>query len=78
MTTHRIAVIPGDGIGLEVTPAGIRCLDALARRPGLNFDFTEFPYSCEYYAEYGQMMPEDALDQFRAHDAILLLSLIHI
>lgn len=72
MTTHRIAVIPGDGIGLEVTPAGIRCLDALARRPGLNFDFTEFPYSCEYYAEYGQMMPEDALDQFRAHDAILL------
>ena len=72
MTTHRIAVIPGDGIGLEVTPAGIQCLEALARGPGLNFDFTEFPYSCEYYAKHGEMMPEEALGKLAKHDAILL------
>ncbi len=72
MTTHRIALIPGDGIGREVTPAGVRCLEALAKRPGLDFDFTEFPYSCEYYAEHGEMMPEDGIEKLRAHDAILL------
>ncbi|MEX0431317.1 tartrate dehydrogenase [Spiribacter insolitus] len=70
--THRIALIPGDGIGLEVTPVGVRCLEALARRPGLDFAFTEFPYSCEYYAEHGAMMPEDGIEQLRPHDAILL------
>ena len=72
MTTHRIALIPGDGIGLEVTPAGVRCLEALAKRPGLDFDFTEFPYSCEYYAQHGEMMPEDGIEKLRSHDAILL------
>ncbi len=72
MTTHRIALIPGDGIGMEVTPVGVRCLEALAKRPGLSFDFTEFPYSCEYYAKHGQMMPDDGIEQLRPHDAILL------
>lgn len=70
--THRIALIPGDGIGLEVTPEGVRCLEALARRPGLDFEFTEFPYSCEYYARHGEMMPEGALDELRGFDKILL------
>jgi len=70
--THRIALIPGDGIGLEVTPAGVRCLEALGRRPGLNFEFTELPYSCEYYAEHGVMMPDDGIERLRGHNAILL------
>ena len=70
--THRIALIPGDGIGLEVTPEGVRCLEALARRPGLSFEFTEFPYSCAYYANHGVMMPEGALDELRRFDKILL------
>lgn len=70
--THRIALIPGDGIGREVTVEGVRCLEALARRPGLDFDFTEFPYACEYYATHGVMMPAGALDELAAFDAILL------
>ena len=69
---HHIALIPGDGIGKEVTPAGVRCLEALARRPGLDFEFSEFPYSCEYYARHGQMMPDDGIEILRSHDAILL------
>ncbi|AGY91161.1 hypothetical protein SPICUR_00680 [Spiribacter curvatus] len=70
--THRIALIPGDGIGREVMPSAIRCLNALARRPGLDFALSDFPYSCEYYAQHGAMMPDDGIDQLRAHDAILL------
>jgi len=69
---HRIALIPGDGIGLEVTPVGVQCLKALAQRPGLDFAFSEFPFSCEYYARHGVMMPEDGIEQLRSHDAILL------
>jgi len=70
--TYRIALIPGDGIGQEVTAEGVRCLEALARRPQLDFEFVEFPYSCEYYANHGEMMPEGALDELRAFDSILL------
>ena len=70
--THRIALIPGDGIGREVTPVGVQCLKALGRRPGLDFEFNEFPYSCEYYAEHGAMMPADGIEALRPHDAILL------
>ncbi len=70
--THRIALIPGDGIGAEVMPSALRCLQALSRRPGLDFEFTDFPYSCEYYAKHGVMMPADGIEQLRPHDAILL------
>lgn len=70
--THRIALIPGDGIGKEVIPSAIRCLNTFARRPRLDFEFSDFPYSCEYYAQHGAMMPDDGIDQLRAHDAILL------
>ncbi|MDZ7749911.1 MAG: tartrate dehydrogenase [Halofilum sp. (in: g-proteobacteria)] len=69
---YRIALIPGDGIGREVIPEGVRCLEALAGRPGLDFELTELPYSCEYYATHGEMMPAGALDELRAFDSILL------
>jgi tartrate dehydrogenase/decarboxylase/D-malate dehydrogenase len=72
MTTHRIAVIPGDGIGKEVVPEGIRVLDAVASRYGLRFEWKTFDWSCETYARTGRMMPEDGLDQLRPHDAIFL------
>lgn len=70
--THHIALIPGDGIGIEVMPCAIRCLETLARRPGLDFEFSDFPYSCEYYARHGVMMPADGIERLRPHDAILL------
>lgn len=72
MQKHRIAVIPGDGIGHEVVPEGIRVLDAAGARFGLAFGWDEFPWSCAYWAKTGKMMPEDGLDQIRHHDAIFL------
>jgi tartrate dehydrogenase/decarboxylase/D-malate dehydrogenase len=72
MKTHRIAVIPGDGIGKEVVPEGIRVLDAVAGRHGIRFEWNPFDWSCETYARTGRMMPQDGLDQLRPHDAIFL------
>lgn len=72
MREFRIAVIPGDGIGKEVVPEGIRVLEAAAAKYGLRFRWDEFPWSCEYFLQHGRMMPEDGLDQIRRHDAIFL------
>ncbi len=72
MRDFRIAVIPGDGIGKEVVPEGLRVLEAAAAKHGLRFRWDEFPWSCEYFLEHGRMMPEDGLDQIRHHDAIFL------
>ncbi len=69
-TTHRIAVIPGDGIGREVVPQGLRVLEAAARRFGIQLQWDHYPWSCEYYAQHGQMMPDDWFEQIRHHDAI--------
>lgn len=71
MATHRIAVIPGDGIGKEVVPEGLRVLDAVARKFGIDFNWDQFDFaSCDYYAKHGQMMPDDWKDRIGAHDAI--------
>jgi len=71
MTTHRIAVIPGDGIGSEVVPEGIRVLDAAARRFAIDLRYDGFDFaSCDYYARHGQMMPDDWKEQVGGHDAI--------
>ncbi len=69
---HRIAVIAGDGIGTEVMPEGIRVLEAAGARFGISFEWDELPWSCEYYAKTGRMMPVDGLDRIRHHDAIYL------
>jgi tartrate dehydrogenase/decarboxylase/D-malate dehydrogenase len=70
MNAYRIAVIPGDGIGHEVTPAAIRVLDRTAERFQLRFEWTSFPWGSAHYFEHGRMMPADALDQLRPFDAI--------
>jgi tartrate dehydrogenase/decarboxylase/D-malate dehydrogenase len=72
MMTHRIAVIPGDGIGQEVIPAGIRVLDAAARRFQFGLEWTMFPWGSGYYRQHGEMMPSDALVTLRGFDAIYL------
>jgi tartrate dehydrogenase/decarboxylase/D-malate dehydrogenase len=72
MSDLRIAVIPGDGIGKEVVPEGIRVLEAAAAKHGLRFQWDTFPWSCEYFVEHGRMMPADGLDLIRHHDAIFL------
>ena len=72
MKRHKIAVIPGDGIGNEVVPEGMRVLEAAGRRFGFECAFTTFDWNCERFAKTGRMMPEDGLDQLRAFEAIFL------
>ena len=72
MTTHRIAVIPGDGVGTEVVSAGRVVLDSVAARSSgsFSFEWTELPWGCEYFSETGQMMSKDGLELLRGYDAI--------
>lgn len=72
MTTKRIALIPGDGIGVEVMPEGLRVLEAAGSLHGVQYQWQEFDWSCEYYARTGAMMPEDGIEQLRDFDAIYL------
>src|SRR5213592_2661453 len=69
---HRIAVIPGDGIGKEVVPEGMRVLEAAGRRFGFEFEWEAFDWSCEVYTRTGRMMPEDGLEQLGRFEAIYL------
>ncbi|MFD1343011.1 tartrate dehydrogenase [Litorisediminicola beolgyonensis] len=70
--SFTIATIPGDGIGREVVPEGMRVLEAVGRRFDLGFRFDEVDWSCETYLKTGRMMPEDGLERFRNHDAVFL------
>ena len=70
MTKHRIAVMPGDGIGKEVVPEGLRVLEAVAGKFNIEFAFTEFDWSCDYYAKHGRMMPEDWFEQLTGFEAM--------
>jgi tartrate dehydrogenase/decarboxylase/D-malate dehydrogenase len=71
MSRYRIAAIPGDGIGKEVMPEGIRVLEAAASRFNLKLDFDHFDFaSCDYYLKHGDMLPPDWKDQIGGHDAI--------
>lgn len=69
--TYKIAAIPGDGIGREVLPEGIRVLQAAAARWDLSLEFDTFEWaSCDYYQHHGQMMPGDWFEQLKGFDAI--------
>ena len=77
MRTHRIALIPGDGIGGEVVPAAVRVLDRVAGRHGFALDHTAFDWSCERWTRTGRMMPADGLEQLAAFDSIFLGAVGH-
>ncbi|SHE40377.1 tartrate dehydrogenase/decarboxylase / D-malate dehydrogenase [Caldanaerobius fijiensis DSM 17918] len=73
MNKHRIAVIPGDGIGVDVINEGIKVIDtAKELTGGFDVEYTHLPWSCEYYLKTGRMMPEDGLDILKDHEAIYL------
>lgn len=62
MTNYDIAVIPGDGVGEEVVPCALRVLEAAAEiHGGFRFQWTVFPWNCEYYLKHGKMMPDDGI-----------------
>ncbi|MDZ7813190.1 MAG: tartrate dehydrogenase [Ideonella sp.] len=69
--THRIAVIPGDGIGHEVVPEGLKALDAVARRFDIALQFDHFDFaSCAYWQQHGEMLPADWKATLARYDAI--------
>jgi tartrate dehydrogenase/decarboxylase/D-malate dehydrogenase len=70
--THRIAVLPGDGIGKETVPESLKVLDAAARRFGFDLELTHYDWSCETFKETGKFMPDDGMDQLAKSDSILL------
>ncbi len=73
MTTYKIAVIPGDGIGVEVCDEGIKVLEHIAKiDERINFDFTTYDWGCEYYLKHGKMMADNGMEELAKTDAIFL------
>ncbi|MCZ3374860.1 tartrate dehydrogenase [Rhizobium sp. AG207R] len=72
MKTYSIALIPGDGIGKDVTDAAWSVLQVAAKAGGFALNSTEFPWSCRFYKQTGRMMPENGIETLRSFDAILL------
>lgn len=72
MARYKIAVVPGDGIGKEVMPEGLRALEAVGAKFGVDYEFTEFGWNCDDYDKTGRIMPEDGVDQLRRFDAVFL------
>jgi tartrate dehydrogenase/decarboxylase/D-malate dehydrogenase len=72
MTTHKIALIPGDGIGSDMVSAAWSVLQKAGSAHGFTLEGTDFPWSCAFYKETGAMMPADGIETLRKFDAILL------
>jgi tartrate dehydrogenase/decarboxylase/D-malate dehydrogenase len=72
MSTFKIAVIEGDGIGHEVIPAGMAALDAATRGTDVSLSFTDFRWGCEFYKQHGRMLDDDGFERLAAFDAIYL------
>ena len=73
MKEFNIAVIPGDGIGIEVSAEGLKVLKAVEELDGtFHLNFTHFPYGCEYYLKTGKMMDDDGMEKLSKYDAIYL------
>ena len=73
MDRYRLSIIPGDGVGREVVPEGLKAVRAAADVTGaFELATVDYPWSCEYYAQHGRMMDDDALDRLRDSDAIYL------
>lgn len=69
---YSVAVLAGDGIGKEVMPPALEVVKLVASFEDFTVSWTDYPWSCEFYSEYGAMMPNDGIDQLREHHAILL------
>jgi tartrate dehydrogenase/decarboxylase/D-malate dehydrogenase len=71
MSTQKIAVIAGDGIGKEVMPEGLRVMEAAARKFGIALQFDHFDFSSwDYFERHGKMLPDNWKDLIGGHDAI--------
>lgn len=70
MRDYHVALLPGDGIGHEVCPEGVRVMAAAGDLVGFRITYEAFPWGCEYYLQHGEMMPQDALHILEPFDAI--------
>lgn len=77
MAEYRVAVVRGDGIGVEVIEEGLKVLNAVGKEYGITWKFTEFPWGTGYYFKHKQMMPSDALDTLATFDVIYLGAVGH-
>jgi 3-isopropylmalate dehydrogenase len=67
----NIAVMPGDGVGKEVIPEGLKILKAASKKFGFAYSTTDYPFGGEHYLKTKQTLPDSALKELAAHDAIL-------
>src|SRR3984885_15143166 len=67
----KIAVMPGDGVGKEVVPEGLKVLKVIAKKFGFTYDTTDYPFGAEHYLKTKITLPDSALKELAAHDAIL-------
>jgi len=73
MRTYKIALLPGDCVGKEVVPEGVKVLQEVSQVVDtFKLAIDEFPWGAEFYLKHGQCMPDDALDILKKYDAIYL------
>ena len=77
MKTYNIALLPGDGTGPEVLQEGVKVLEALAPKYGLNFNFTNFDFGGERYKRTGETLPQSAIEELKKFNAIYLGAIGH-
>jgi 3-isopropylmalate dehydrogenase len=77
VSTYKIGVIPGDGIGPEVAAEGLKVLEAAAGLDGFEYELVEYPYSGEHYLKTGELVPDSVIDEWRELDAVLLGAIGH-
>ena len=77
MAEHKVAIIRGDGVGVEVIEEGLKVLTAVANGYDITWKFEEFPWGSDYYFEHGQMMPSDGLDTLATFDVVYLGAVGH-
>ena len=77
MATHKIAVMPGDGTGPEVTAEAVKVLKVAAEKFNFKVDLTEFDFGGERYKKTGETLPDSAIEELRKFDAILLGAIGH-
>ncbi|MFQ5689136.1 MAG: 3-isopropylmalate dehydrogenase [Gemmatimonadota bacterium] len=77
MSSYRIGVIPGDGIGPEVTREGLKALEAVAGVESLDYELIEYPYSGEHFLSTGELVPDGVIEEWRRLDAVLLGAIGH-
>jgi len=74
---HKIAVVPGDGTGPEVTAEAVKVLKAAAAKFDFKVELTEFDFGGERYKRTGELLPDSAVEELRKFDAILLGAIGH-